>query len=194
MTGSGGRKKKAKDGAGIAWLPGRVYALKGGNTYEFFSYRTDSGIWRVEPDIPTGGGKRVKGGGALAACAGRIYAFKGNNTREFYLFNPGEDLLGGFQSAGLERPGHDRGVQLAVQPNPIRGNALVRFSLGSTGSVRLRLFDVQGRESRTLVSGPFGTGTWSLPIEPGRLALSGGVYVLRLETEQGVETRKVVVR
>ncbi|MCC7140652.1 MAG: hypothetical protein IT349_00990 [Candidatus Eisenbacteria bacterium] len=71
-----------------------------------------------------------------------------------------------------------------VQPNPIRGAALLRFGLPQRETVRLRLYDVQGREIRTLFEGVRDAGwheeIWDTATDDGRPAPSG-VYYARLE-------------
>jgi len=86
LIGSSGKKKKAKAGAGLAPLAGRIYALKGGNTWEFWGYLPDSDRWTQAEDIPVGSGKTVKGGGALACGDTSLWALKGNNSLEFHRF------------------------------------------------------------------------------------------------------------
>ena len=83
------KKKKVKDGSQIAYAGSVVYALKGGNTDEFWFYPADSHRWIHGTDL-TVGAKRVKGGGALTYSEGdsRLYAFRGNNTREFWTYGP----------------------------------------------------------------------------------------------------------
>ena len=86
----GTRKKKVKDGAGIAYQGRNVFGLKGGNTNEFWAYRCDERKWYLAPEMPLAGGttKRVKGGGALAygrdGEARALYAFRGNNTLQLW--------------------------------------------------------------------------------------------------------------
>ena len=66
----GTSKKKVKDGAGIAVVGRALYALKGGNTNEFWMYARDDRRWSPAAQMPTVT-KKVKGGGALDLCVGR---------------------------------------------------------------------------------------------------------------------------
>jgi hypothetical protein len=128
LVGISGKKKKVKDGAGLTSFGGRVYALKGDNTLEFWQYRTDSDHWAQKLDMPVGGGKKVKGGGAIAGAGDHFYALKGNNTFEFYSCHPYDQVLppGDFVStltggevliaagAGVFRPGWNPGSDSVV--------------------------------------------------------------------------------
>jgi hypothetical protein len=87
--------KKAKDGSCGAWFSGEIYALKGGNTTEYWHYLPLADSWTQEADIPVYGSsgrrKKVKQGGALVGYPGTgVFAFKGNKTREFWRYVPGQ--------------------------------------------------------------------------------------------------------
>ena len=198
LVGRSGKKKKVKDGAGLASLGGLVYALKGGNTQEFWQYRPAADSWSQLVDIPIGGGKKVKGGGALAASGGLIYALKGNNTLEFWRYTPG----GEFASA----PGSNVATQSVMPfypfmlcqnaPNPLRDQTAIRYSLPSEAKVSLLIHDVSGRIVRTLVNERQEAGihsaTWNGFADDGQ-HVTGGVYFYRLQTEKETETRKLII-
>jgi len=84
----------------------------------------------------------------------------------------------------------------ANRPNPAQGGTGIVFGLPSEGTVRLAVYDVSGRAVRTLVSGSLAAGehavVWDGRDEGGR-AVSGGVYLYRLETQGRTITRKMVV-
>jgi hypothetical protein len=75
---------------------------------------------------------------------------------------------------------------LPARPNPVRGQATLRFATPRASHVRLAIFDAQGRQVRTLVDAPLEPGvheqTWDLADRQGR-AIASGRYFLRLEAE-----------
>jgi FlgD Ig-like domain len=85
--------------------------------------------------------------------------------------------------------------ELALAPNPFRGSCAITFELPRPGAVRLQVHDVTGRlvrtlEEGTLAAGPHsrtwdGTGVFERPV-------AAGVYFLRLATEEGTRTIRVV--
>jgi hypothetical protein len=89
-------------------------------------------------------------------------------------------------------------LDLHVQSPCVAGDALeIGFSLQQAGSVRLRLFDVLGRCVATLIDGPVAAGAHRLPrwrpgIEP-TVPLASGVYLVRLESQGEVQSRRVTV-
>ena len=82
-------------------------------------------------------------------------------------------------------------------PNPFTGrNTQIAFSLPNRGLATLRVFDVQGRLVRTLVSGPVEAGRhvvdWNGRNESDR-EVSTGVYFYRLQAEGQEATRKMIL-
>jgi hypothetical protein len=92
----------------------------------------------------------------------------------------GEPGLGASAGLGL-RQGY---------PNPLRPSTLmtIAFSLPSAGPVRLAVYDVQGREVATLVSGPLESGAHARVFDAKDL--TSGVYFYRLEAGGLTETKK----
>jgi hypothetical protein len=198
LIGASGRKKKVKDGAGIAYHNGRVYGLKGGNTQEFWKYLADSNRWIQGTDIPIGGGKRVKGGGALvyAPIPNALYATKGNNTFEFWKYglgatsyplsadNPAQNATGKF---AFDTPQ----LALRIAPNPFKGAATISYALPRTGSLRLDLYDVSGALVTMLASGHHYAGNYTLRLDAAKL--SRGIYLLKLENAGCTRTEKLII-
>ncbi|MEO0093786.1 MAG: M14 family zinc carboxypeptidase [candidate division WOR-3 bacterium] len=92
IKGSSGRNKRVKDGGALIFTNGFGWALKGGNSsefWQFFSPQTlsDTGYWTEKEQLPTGpSNKKVKAGGALTSASKFIYAFKGAKTNEFWVY------------------------------------------------------------------------------------------------------------
>jgi hypothetical protein len=194
MTGSSGKKKKVKDGAGLAFLNNTVYCLKGGGTREFWTYEADSDQWTQLEDIPLGGGKPVKGGGALTRANDKLFAFKGNNTLEFYSYAPAsavsrEQIAGSSAQTGDAQ--RAPAFSLSVSPTLFRTGATIHYSLPRAGNYSLKLYDITGQLVTTLASGYHNAGTSSLRLSPS--SLSSGIYVLKLTTDGSTTTAKLIV-
>ena len=80
---------------------------------------------------------------------------------------------------------------LAVYPNPAAGRARVAFGLAEGGAVRLAVYDALGREVAVLADGAVTAGRHVAAFDGSGLA--SGVYVVRLETGAGVETRRLTL-
>jgi hypothetical protein len=109
---SRGSSRRSRDGGSGAWLNGCLYALKGGNTQEFWRYNPSTDSWHELDTLPLRGTsglkKRVKAGGDIVpqADGSALYALKGNNTREFWRCAPSPS-----DGSGLSRGGVVAGIQ-----------------------------------------------------------------------------------
>jgi hypothetical protein len=76
-------------------------------------------------------------------------------------------------------------------PNPFNPSTTIDYSISTSRKVSLKVFDMLGREVDTVVEGLMPVGdhraTWNAGGQPS------GVYILRLEAGDVVQTRKLVV-
>ena len=88
----------------------------------------------------------------------------------------------------------ERGVEelklLGTYPNPAQQQATVRYALPDKQEATIRLYDVLGRQVRTVVSGKQ-EGRHQRTLDVG--ALSSGVYFLRLRAGGETETQRLTV-
>lgn len=96
--------------------------------------------------------------------------------------------------AGLEVPSEL--CLLPPQPNPFARTALLSYYLPADGQVTLVVYDLLGRQLRTLVSGERAAGThrvvWDGKDDQGRL-LPTGQYLCVLRHKKGRQAQKVVL-
>ncbi|MEO0074104.1 MAG: T9SS type A sorting domain-containing protein [candidate division WOR-3 bacterium] len=196
LVGMMGKSKKSKDGGSAAFDAGAIWALKGGNTQEFWKYTVATGTWTELETIPSYGStlkkKRVKAGGDICAWGGGVFfALKGNKTLEFWQYTSGAALssriLPGETGEQAGRTQAEPG--LLVAPNPAVDAVTVQFQLPAAG-LTVSLYDVTGRcvVSKRCLSGAGLSGV--------RLGLGGiapGVYLLKLEGTGVVVTDKLIV-
>jgi len=81
-------------------------------------------------------------------------------------------------------------------PNPFNPETTIRFSLKNSGSATLKIYDLLGREVRTLINGELQSGSYSINFDSkndfGGL-LSSGVYFYTLKTGDFSSTKKMVL-
>jgi hypothetical protein len=90
----GPARRKVKN-ASLVYAPAanKLYALKGGNTNEFYSYDIATGTWESLPSMPLDpSGKKAKEGCDLTydqftGTQGTIWAIKGGGVPDFYSFD-----------------------------------------------------------------------------------------------------------
>ncbi|MBN2537987.1 T9SS type A sorting domain-containing protein [candidate division WOR-3 bacterium] len=192
------RKKKSKDGGSAAWYSGEIWALKGGNTQQFWKYSPWADSWTELDTFPnfgsTGRKRRVKYGADIVEYgAGVFYALKGNKTRELWRYVVPAGMA---MAARPERSGVMAGpaglghAVMAVGPNPaVAARATVRYDLPVAGPAWLTLFDVTGREVARWALVLDRAGTVGLDLEK----LNAGIYLLRLESGDEEATAKLVI-
>ncbi len=200
MDGGKMKNKKNKDGGSGAWYDGSLYALKGGNTCQFFRYKPVGDSWTELDTINSYGTtakkKKVKNGGDLAAYGyGAFFALKGNKTYEFWRYVvPGAQAQAQAQArdgvaSGAERTAY--GV-MRISPSPlVSGWATLSYSLPKAGPVRVTVFDVAGR---SVLRRAYGVQRMASSVPLDLRGLSAGVYLVRLDADGYSQSQKLVVQ
>jgi hypothetical protein len=196
FVGRTGRNKKSKDGGSGAWVGGCIYALKGGNTTEFWRYNAAANSWLELDTMPSYGSsgklRRVNAGGFIASAAGTLYALKGNKTREVWRFAPGFVVAPEPAREGVMAEQSAIGDwRLAISPNPL-ASGFAHLTVGGTSLSRLalvRLYDAAGRC----------IGVWKPLLRNGAADLdmrhlAAGVYLVKAEADGFSASQKLVVQ
>ncbi len=192
-----GRQKKAKDGSdGVLW-GGFIYALKGGNTQDFYRYELATGAWTECETLPafgsTGKKKRVKAGGSLTVTGdweAPVLALKGNKTLELWRYTIGTAQPAARAArAGIQADKGPAGSRpsLTLDRSLTSGAATVRWSgLAPAAAARLAVYEATGRLvlARQLAGSAAGALALDLP---------SGVYAVRLTAPGFAAARKLVV-
>ncbi len=100
-------------------------------------------------------------------------------------------IAGDVMTVGVENGPTISGLDIAARPNPVASRGVVALTLDRAMDVRVRLFDVTGREVATLAEGALAAGTTTVGVDA--TGLSAGVYVLRVEADGQTATRRLTV-
>lgn len=76
-------------------------------------------------------------------------------------------------------------------PNPFNPGTIIHFSLPETGFTRGVVYDILGREIKTLVNGIISAGSHRIDFNAS--GLPTGVYFFRLQTENNISVIKMIV-
>jgi hypothetical protein len=76
-------------------------------------------------------------------------------------------------------------------PNPFNPSTTIRYALPKPGQVKLKVFNLQGQEIATLVNENKSAGEYKIQWNPNNVP--SGVYVYRLQAEEFVETKKLIL-
>ncbi len=80
-------------------------------------------------------------------------------------------------------------------PNPFNPSTIIAYTLSGSAHVRLAIYDITGREVRTLVDQDQSAGSYSVQwnaLEHGSSALASGVYIARLQVGDRVASKKML--
>ena len=76
-------------------------------------------------------------------------------------------------------------------PNPFNPETTIRFDIKERCSVRLNVFDVQGRQVATIANGAYLPGSYEVTFDGSDLP--SGIYFYRLQAGQFTEVRKMIL-
>jgi hypothetical protein len=186
------------DGAGgaiIVWMDQR----SGSNIYSQRVNANGTSLWaengvvvcaaygdQYDPQIVSDGA-----GGAIATWADYRDMASGVHIYAQRIY-PGGELVG-----VDDFPSPPAGQQLEQNvPNPFNPLTEISFTMTETGRVRLAVYDLAGRQVRVLLDDVRQASrhevTWDGKDGMGRTVASG-LYFYKLETEQGSETKKMIL-
>jgi hypothetical protein len=76
-------------------------------------------------------------------------------------------------------------------PNPFNPSTILRFSVPQKSMVSLKIYDITGREVRTLVNEELAAGTFNVSFDASKL--TSGVYFYTLRSNDFVSTKKMML-
>ena len=95
---------------------------------------------------------------------------------------------------GIENNGNEIPAQFKLEqnyPNPFNPVTDIKFSIPKTGFVKLIVYDILGREIKTLVSENLAAGNYKYDFDASGIA--SGVYFYRLESENFTDVKKMLL-
>jgi len=204
----GYRYRRVKNGGALTSLDDRLYALKGGNTQQFWHYDFALDSWKQNTDIPlaaSGRRVKVKRGAALAGADASIFCLKGSNSYEFWEYGPSADTVPLTTEPQPDREGVMAEVTgldlskpwLTAYPNPTRVGLNISYNLTSTAPTRLRVYDAAGKIVTNLWDATRSRGQyvtrWGGLAGNGR-QVPAGIYFVKLESGDTRLTQKLIIQ
>ncbi len=132
-------------------------------------------------------------------AAGNIIMMENSNEHIFFLSPPGEGATNSFTTTGFDtiqvttpvsvRENNTPAVETyqlnANYPNPFNPSTTITYSLGNSGFTTINIYNLLGKEIRSLFSGQQTNGNhtivWNSKDDSGS-SVSSGVYVLRIQS------------
>jgi len=170
----------------VVWHDGR-----NGVTEIFYKYSSDNGItWGSDTRLTNSTGRSEY---PSVAVSGSLVHVVWNDNRDgnfeiYYKHNPTGNPIG-IQNISTETPAkYSLGQNY---PNPFNPMCNVQFSMYKAGSVRLVVYDVQGREVQSLVNEKLSAGTYEVKFDGS--VLNSGVYFYKMMTDGFTETKRMIL-
>lgn len=123
-------------------------------------------------------------------------SFGGGSTSNYHNLHMQAEVLstdGQFtdiaSDGGLTTP--DRFELKQNYPNPFNPSTTIPYKVARTGNVKIELYDVTGRLVRTLVDRQMQPGSYRITVN--MRSLSSGLYLYRMQTSQGTQSRKMLL-
>ena len=76
-------------------------------------------------------------------------------------------------------------------PNPFNPVTSIKFDLQKESYVKLKIYDLSGKEVRTLIDRVYDAGNYSISFDGSEL--SSGLYIYKIETPEYSETKKMIL-
>jgi hypothetical protein len=115
-----------------------------------------------------------------------FYKLRGFNSNSKQLFETDEIKIGisGIRNFKVEQN----------TPNPFNPATNITYELFDAANVKLKVFDLIGKEVATLVEGSQPKGTYTVTFDASKYSnLPSGIYFYKLETERYTEVKKMIL-
>lgn len=200
-----GKNKKPKDGSDGTYCNGYIYALKGGNTVEFWQWDEEEIAWTELDPIPevgsSGKKKRVKNGGSLTSNgSGLIFALKGAKTNEFWRYAQSplqsnfsrKRLIQQLKGTTTAQEMGWKNCEIRISQNPTASNNCnISYKLPKLGIVQITIYDVSGRIVKNIsFTANNSSGTRCLDLHN----LPTGAYLVKFQAADLIEYQKLLIQ
>lgn len=101
-----------------------------------------------------------------------------------------ESMIGSSSKSNNSEISIPAGYSIANYPNPFNPTTMIQYQIPSNGMVTLKVFDVLGREIKTLVSEYKQQGTYTVSFDASKLA--SGIYFYQIRSGNYISTKKMM--
>ena len=148
---------------------------------------TADGTGSTSQDMDLHLGSTAIGGGSLLGVLDEVklfnYALNDAEVQDIY-----EALAG---NVGIEERNAKQSEPARVYPNPFTGSTTITYKVPGESQVNLRVFNLLGREVKTLVDQWQSTGEYSVTFDSGDLG--NGIYIYSLKIGTSEQREKLVL-
>jgi len=117
------------------------------------------------------------------------YAYESTPGKAIHAGDTGAPLANSLVSNASKKDAAS--LNLKIVPNPVSSTATITFSLSTPGKVSIRLYDKTGTPVMNVTDREFSEGSHQIQLDTK--GLETGIYLLRLQSEGILQTRKFIV-
>jgi hypothetical protein len=170
----------------LPYKNGAIIYVKQGSDYRRYSFSNNYEQYRATNLLPGSYDMFVYRIGYASAFKTVVLGSSNIDTIDFYLDTV--SLIGIKQISSNVPQGYSLGQNY---PNPFNPSTKINFEIPEKSAVKLVLYDVLGKEVKTLVNEVLSAGRFEVTLYVPDL--STGVYFYRFETESYAETKKMLL-
>ncbi|WP_340114272.1 T9SS type A sorting domain-containing protein [Maribellus mangrovi] len=96
-------------------------------------------------------------------------------------------------TVGIKDKIHPDDLKLDIYPNPFNTTTTIEFQIPERSNVCVKIYNIQGREIRTLINKKLQEGVYKIPwngLDYAGKAVSAGMYFIRMKSDDHVKTGK----
>lgn len=121
-----------------------------------------------------------------------------------FYFEPSQSPQHSFMYSGVQGPCYhittyidedettpDQFKLYDAYPNPFNSSVVIKYSIGIASHVVLSVFDIQGKEVKSIIDQVENAGIYKQKFDAG--ALSSGIYIVSLSTDQFSISKKIIL-
>ncbi len=167
-------------------VAGSSYSNDGGATWKIIDSSSDFNPFAVSFLNPFIG---WCGGADSPDSSGGMYKWK-------YHFSLNNNAIAADASASADNAvaaTKNNTTNLSAYPNPVSNSATISFSLQQSQKISLTIYDMNGRLIKTLADAQMQAGNHQLTWNARSENVIAGVYLLKLQADNYVETKKISV-
>ncbi|HWA05080.1 MAG TPA: SBBP repeat-containing protein [Ignavibacteria bacterium] len=177
------------DGNGNIYITGSSTGSGSGSDFATIKYNASgTQIWAQRYNGPTGNTDEAR---SIAVDVSGFVYITGNSrsaTGMDFATIKYEQVMG-IQNIGNELP---ENFSLAQNfPNPFNPVTNIRFNVAKSGFVSIKVYDISGKEAAVLVNEELSAGVYNVDLNASML--SSGTYFYRMETDNFIATKKMVL-
>ncbi len=161
--------------------------LTGLSSIEIMNYNPDTILRSFINRIPNAGLYGVEAANIVDNLGGIHIAGISGSEDSIYYWNYNISGIADNYKSNIIR----NNISFFNVPSIVKNNSEISFSISEAGNVKIALYDVTGREIKSLINGNFNAGTHSVALDGN--TITQGIYFAKMITENYDNSAKIII-